>query len=635
MLQLASPCVNAGDTTGISVYLPEEDLGGNPRVNGVIDMGAFEFCAPDQPGAITGNINPCQASSQNYTVPEIDEIDYIWTVPSGWTITSGQESHSIQVTVGSMGGTISVIPSNECGEGLPASQAVTVNALPAQPGAITGVSNPCQGASETYSVAIVAGQTYNWAVPAGWTIGSGQGSNSISVTVGSVSGNVTVTPSNTCGNGPSQSMAVVVNVVPAQPGLISGNIEPCQTSTQNYSVNNVTNVNYAWSVPSDWTINSGQGSNLVNVTVGSTDGNIVVVPSNTCGNGSSSSLAVTVNSVLTDAGADQSIEYGNSTILAGNATNGSGDYAWSWTPADLLVDATVQNPTTLNLSSSTVFTLTVSDAQTGCSDVDEMTVTVTGGPLGVIASATPESVCAGESSQLYALVSGGSGNYTYNWSSNPAGFYSNMQNPVVYPELTTTYFVSVDDGFTTVSDEVQVLVSLPPTQPDMPVGPDTVDMKYITESQYTIAAVEYASSYTWDLTPANAGMITGSGITANVVWNFDFLGDAFIKVHADNTCGESEWSAEKQTYVDNTIGIVSKPDCELVVFPNPVSGDKISISFCYVMEQIEIVDMKGVSLISKQTESENYSLTHQLPSGVYFVKVVYNNGLIVKKIVVE
>jgi hypothetical protein len=40
-------------------------------------------------------------------------------------------------------------------------------------------------------------------------------------------------------------------------------------------------------------------------------------------------------------------------------------------------------------------------------------------------------------------------------------------------------------------------------------------------------------------------------------------------------------------------------------------------------------------LISKQAASEKYSLTHQLPSGVYFIKVIYNNGMMVKKIVVE
>jgi hypothetical protein len=193
----------------------------------------------------------------------------------------------------------------------------------------------------------------------------------------------------------------------------------------------------------------------------------------------------------------------------------------------------------------------------------------------------------------------------------------------------------VNDGSNSVTDDVLVTVNPLPGIPTVPIGPDTVDMKDITESQYTISALENATSYTWDLSPANAGTITGSGILGNVVWNFDFLGVASVKANAVNACGESEWSTEKHTVVENTVGIVTKADCELVVYPNPVSGDKITISFCYKMERIEIVDRKGITLISKQAASEKYSLTHQLPSGVYFIKVIYNNGMMVKKIVVD
>ena len=38
-----SPCINTGDTTGVSNLLPTLDLGGNPRINGIIDMGAYEY----------------------------------------------------------------------------------------------------------------------------------------------------------------------------------------------------------------------------------------------------------------------------------------------------------------------------------------------------------------------------------------------------------------------------------------------------------------------------------------------------------------------------------------------------------------------------------------------------------------
>ena len=84
------------------------------------------------------------------------------------------------------------------------------------------------------------------------------------------------------------------------------------------------------------------------------------------------------------------------------------------------------------------------------------------GLLEVSASADPESGCVGEEIQLLANASGGSGSYNYSWSSDPAGFSSSLQNPVVYPSENTTYTVEVDDGISTVSDDVSVTISPAP-----------------------------------------------------------------------------------------------------------------------------------------------------------------------------
>ncbi|MBK7390474.1 MAG: T9SS type A sorting domain-containing protein [Bacteroidetes bacterium] len=44
-LQPGSPCINAGDTTGVT-NIPSTDLDANPRYNGTIDMGCYEFQGP-------------------------------------------------------------------------------------------------------------------------------------------------------------------------------------------------------------------------------------------------------------------------------------------------------------------------------------------------------------------------------------------------------------------------------------------------------------------------------------------------------------------------------------------------------------------------------------------------------------
>lgn len=83
--------------------------------------------------------------------------------------------------------------------------------------------------------------------------------------------------------------------------------------------------------------------------------------------------------------------------------------------------------------------------------------------MSATASATPAQICLGNTSQLAVQVVNGSGNYTYTWSSDPAGFTSVLANPVVSPQQTTTYTVEVDDGANTVSTEVVVTVFDPPT----------------------------------------------------------------------------------------------------------------------------------------------------------------------------
>ncbi|MCK7539613.1 MAG: hypothetical protein MZV63_56235 [Marinilabiliales bacterium] len=81
-----------------------------------------------------------------------------------------------------------------------------------------------------------------------------------------------------------------------------------------------------------------------------------------------------------------------------------------------------------------------------------MVVFVSGGPLNANPVAEPDSVCRGTSSQLYANPGGGSGAYSYDWTCIPPGdppWTSSLANPVVAPDTTTQYLLTVFDGFNT------------------------------------------------------------------------------------------------------------------------------------------------------------------------------------------
>jgi hypothetical protein len=87
---------------------------------------------------------------------------------------------------------------------------ISGDCTPLQPSVITGSATPCLGSTQTYSVTNVSGVTYNWTFPTGWAQTAGGTTNSVTVTTGSGSGNITVTPTNVCGTGPAQTLAVVM-----------------------------------------------------------------------------------------------------------------------------------------------------------------------------------------------------------------------------------------------------------------------------------------------------------------------------------------------------------------------------------------------------------------------------------------
>jgi len=95
--------------------------------NATLDVNAG---TPSVPGAISGNTTQCSGlTNQIYSiVPITGATTYTWAVPSGWTITSGEGSTSINVTTGAAGnnGNITVTAGNSCGTSTASSLAVTV-----------------------------------------------------------------------------------------------------------------------------------------------------------------------------------------------------------------------------------------------------------------------------------------------------------------------------------------------------------------------------------------------------------------------------------------------------------------------------------------------------------------------------
>ena len=520
------------------------------------------------------------------------------------------------------------------------------SAAPPQPTPITGPVNPCQGANVNYSVTPESGVGYQWTIPTGWNITGGQGTNSIAVHVGGTGGVITIVFTNSCGYGPSRTMAVSPILLPTYPGPVTGPEHPCAGVTGiNYSINTSSNATgYLWTVPASWTILSGQNTTSILVTAGSSSGNIKAFASNSCSNSDTASLAVSpIQPPVANAGPNQVLGYGSSTTLNGSATGGSGSFSWHWEPASFLINPDIQNPVTVNLTSSILFNLTVTDQVSSCTGTSQVLITITGGPLSVTTTADPNPLCLGNDVQLFALASGGTGNYSYNWSSIPPGYTSTIQNPVTSPSSTTIYVVSVFDGFATVGDSVTVAVIPLPGIPSRPAGPDSVNLEVTSSSGYTINSVPGTGSYTWNLTPVEAGAITWTDTVAQVIWNQAFIGLAHIKVKTANACGESAWSEEKLTLVDRTTGTGSfKAERQIFIYPNPCNGKfEIRIKSDYSEpSEILVLNYTGKVVASTGNFLMPSSFEKEIDlrlnaKGLYLVLIKSPRGNILRKIEVK
>jgi gliding motility-associated-like protein len=201
---------------------------------------------------------------------------------------------------------------------------------------------------------------------------------------------------------------------------------------------------------------------------------VTVTDGNNCSSQASTQVYVNASPIL-DAGNNASIPYGTNTILNATVSGGSGNYSYQWSPSGSLVNSNVSNPQTTNLTATTIFTVTVTDINTGCTSVDDVTINITGGPLSLNIEASSTEICAGESVQLNADITGGTGSYQYQWTSVPVGFTSTLQNPSVSPLTTTTYYVTVSDGFNSTNSSILITVHPLPVATASNTGPYCAD----------------------------------------------------------------------------------------------------------------------------------------------------------------
>lgn len=263
-------------------------------------------------------------------------------------------------------------------------------------------------------------------------------------------------------------------------------------------------------------------------------------------------------------------------------------------------------------------------------------------PFTVTASAAPRRFCMGDTCQLNAASAGSTGTVTYSWTSDPPGFTSTLQNPVVTPLENTTYYVSATDNSVTVNDSVDVTVF--PTATVF-AGNDTIWCWYVvqeTVSGFVSVNTHLHWTTSGDGTFANDTLLTtqyfvGDGDRAN--------GTVTLYLTADPiTPCLSQVTDEKVILIDACTGI-GEPDGKklwVTVAPNPGNGLFTVTLHAKTGTQvsIEVNDLSGNRVYgSEMTISAGKSETvvdlRSSPKGAYLIRIRNGEEQIVRKLIVN
>lgn len=354
-----------------------------------------------------------------------------------------------------------------------------------------------------------------------------------------------------------------------------------------------------------------------------------------------SEVTIVVNPLpVANAGTDIDINHGTFTTLGGSASVGEPPFVYQWQPADSLWNPAIQNPVTRKLRGTTLFSLIVSDNNNCISETDQMFVNVTGGPLAASPMASPSAICFGDTTQLFALPSGGEyTDYSYSWSIGSEVF-STERDPIVVPAITTTYKLLLSDGFNELNKEVIVTVNQLPVISLIKPEHHVVDgnIQNCVYDTLTLDAGNPGFEYFWENGATGQTIdVSTSGLS------FD-LQQHWVRVtNSETGCINRDTVNVMFTFIDCSYGINNINQSDLVkLFPNP-ARDSFTLSIDGKPDDfvIQITDLTGrvvlqYSFSKSAAGVSNHTLDlGNLSGSAYLVKILSQNLFVIKKLLIS
>ncbi len=232
--------------------------------------------------------------------------------------------------------------------------------------------------------------------------------------------------------------------------------------------------------------------------------------------------------------------------------------------------------------------------------------------LQIFPTADDYDVCIGSSTILHANAQGGTGSYTYNWTSVPEGFTSIDANPEVFPTENTIYILAANDGTETEISQVTINalelpnLNLPPfTDVDESAAPFTLTGGLPVGGTYSGTGVSEGMFY-----PGVAGMGTHT-----ITYTY--------------TDGNACENAIQQTItVDDINGVnIINAGIKIDMYPNPNNGILyLDINSFEANDlTVTVLNEVGISVFNSKIHVDKKSLNQidlsQLASGIYFISI--------------
>ncbi len=428
---------------------------------------------------------------------------------------------------------------------------------------------------------------------------------------------------------------ISVSQAVATPGAITGNTTLCAgTSDVSYSISAVSGAtNYTWTVPSGFSITSGQGTATIKVKAGTAGGQVTVKAENNCGTSQAASLTINVTAIptttITTSGNTSVCEGGNVTL---NASTGS-NYTYQWLRDNQVISGATG--TTYNATTSGSYTVRVTNgdcAQTSSAVAVTVNPTISGNAI----TTGNQSVCSGATAaEIKASVpKGGSGSYTYQWEQSTDGTnFTAIQNAAGqnYTPATitaTTWFRrKVTSGDCShLSESIKVTLNQAPK-----VSLSSFAKMCTDDAKLTLTGGQPEGG-TYSGTGVAGGIfdpvVAGAGVHTI---SYTYAGEGGCTVVATQTITVEECV----TGVDE-----EEPPYTFTLFPNPTDS--------WVTIEVELpnrtnitlllLDARGRVILQKDykdfTGAFNRKIELQdMARGMYFLKLITNEGTYHRKII--